>query len=313
MEVKAWTYDEFPDYTAPVLGAIRLKTTGDEIGVFHIPNVEYAHLDGIKLCLQILVPFTRNEPERVYPCIVFAQGSAWMKQNVFVQCPMLSRLAVKGYVIAVVQYRHSEIAVFPAQIQDAKNAIRYMRIHAREYHVNSESIIAAGDSSGGHTAMFCGIVEDDSEMDKNIFPGIPATVKGIVNYYGAVSLIYEDGFPSTVNYGLPDSPEGMLMGKVNLREHPELQERGSVECYIRPELTIVPTLILHGTKDRTVNVSLSVNLFQKMKECGKDVNLYLVDGADHGGAEFWTDEVCCLVDTFAKKCIQKIERKGEEK
>jgi acetyl esterase/lipase len=305
MEVKAWTYNEFPDYTTPVLGAIRLKTTGDEVGVFHKPNIEYAHLDGITLCLQILMPFTRNEPERVYPCIVWIQGSAWLKQDVFSQCPMLARLAEKGYVIAVVQYRHSEIAAFPAQIQDAKNAIRYMRIHAKEYHVDPEAIIVSGDSSGGHTAMFCGIVEDDSEMDANLFPGVSAKVKGIVNYYGAVSLMYEDGVPSTINHGLPDSPEGMLMGRVNLRENPELRKRASVECYITPELAIAPTLIFHGTKDRTINVYLSVNLFQKMKECGKDVGLYLVEGADHGGAEFWTDEVCCLVDEFAKKCIQK--------
>jgi acetyl esterase/lipase len=303
MDVKTWTYDEFPDYTTIVSGAQRLKNTGDEVGVFLIPNVEYACLDGVSLCLQILTPFTRNAPERVYPCIVFIQGSAWMKQYVFGQCPMLARLAAKGYVIAVVQYRHSEIATFPAQIQDAKNAIRYMRIHAAEYHAAPETIIAAGDSSGGHTAMFCGIVEDDSEMDANLFSGVSAKISGIVNYYGSISMMYEDGFPSTVNYWLPDSPEGMLMGKVNLREHPELRERGSVERYITPELAIAPTLILHGTKDRIVNVRQSVGLFQKMKECGKDAALYLVEGADHGGAEFWTDKVCCLVDSFAKKCF----------
>jgi acetyl esterase/lipase len=311
MEVKAWTYDEFPDYTATVSGAIRLKTTGDEMGVRHIPNIEYVHLGGVTLCLQILIPVTRNEPERAYPCIVFVQGSAWMKQDVFGLCPMLAKLAAKGYVIAVVQYRHSEIAAFPAQIQDAKNAIRYMRTHAGEYHVDPEAIIAAGDSSGGHTALFCGIVEDDSEMDASLFPGVSAKVKGIVNYYGAVSLMYDDGFPSTIDYGLPDSPEGMLMGKVNLREHPELQKRGSVTCHITPELAIAPTLIFHGTKDRTVNVRQSVDLFQKMKECGKEVSLYLVEGADHGGAEFWTDDVCCLVDAFVKKCIQN-NKEGEK-
>jgi acetyl esterase/lipase len=235
---------------------------------------------------------------------VFIEGSAWLKQDVFQECPMLARLAAKGYVIAVVQYRHSEIAAFPAQIQDAKNAIRYMRIHAKEHHVNPEAMIVAGNSSGGHTAMFCGIVEDDSEMDASLFPGVSAKVKGIVNYYGAVSLMYEDGFPSQVNHGLPDSPEAMLMGKVNLREHPEFRKRASVECYITPDIAIAPTLIIHGTKDRTINVCQSVNLFQKMKECGKEVGLYLVEGADHAGPEFWTDEICSLVDVFAKKCIQ---------
>jgi acetyl esterase/lipase len=115
--------------------------------------------------------------------------------------------------------------------------------------VDPEAVIVAGDSSGGHTAMFCGIVEDDSGMDDvNLFPGVAAKIKGIVNYYGAVSLTYDDGFPSTINHGFKDSPEGMLMGKVNLREHLELRERVSVECYIAPELAITPTLIFHGQK-----------------------------------------------------------------
>ena len=304
MELKSWTYEEFPEFSGKIEDAKTIKTSGEEIGVRYLQDLLYAKVDGTELHLQILQPYTRNHPEKKYPCIVWVQGSAWMQQDVKGNLPMYSQLAARGYVVAIVQYRHSGIAAFPAQIQDAKNAIRYVRKYAKEYGVDSDNILVGGDSSGGHTAVFCGIVKDNDELDYNLFPGISAEVKGVIDYYGAVSLMYEDGFPSTVDHHLPDSPEGMLMGHVNLRENKELCQKGSAECYITPELQMAPTLILHGTKDRTVNTYESVQLYEKMKSCGKQVELYLLEGADHGGAEFWTEDVCRLVDEFAQDCMK---------
>ena len=77
MEIKAWTYEEYPGYSEEVPGAVRLKTTGDEVGVRYLHDVEYARVDDVPLHLQILLPFTRNEPDIIYPCLVFVQGSAW--------------------------------------------------------------------------------------------------------------------------------------------------------------------------------------------------------------------------------------------
>lgn len=130
MEVKAWEYDEYPGLTEEVEGAVHIPTTGDEPGVYHWHDIPYAEVDGHTLVLQILEPYTRNEPEKLHPCFVFVQGSAWGVQDVYKSCPHYARLAARGYVVAVVQYRHSGIAHFPAPIQDARNAVRFMRLHA---------------------------------------------------------------------------------------------------------------------------------------------------------------------------------------
>lgn len=303
MEVKEWTYEEFPEFTEEVEGSHIIRTTGDEMGVTYIHNVEYAEIDGTKLHLQILLPFSRNNQEMVCPCVVFVQGSAWMPQDVFAQLWRVSKLAERGYVVAVVEYRHSGIAPFPAQIMDARNAVRFMRVHAAEYHVDSENIIISGDSSGGHTAMFAGMIHDD--VENNLFPGISAEVKGIVNYYGSCSVMKDDSNPIQVLHCQPDSPEGMVMGHVDLRDNLELKQKLSVECNITEETVMPPTIILHGTKDRTVNCEGSVILYRQMKKCGKDVRLYFIKGADHGGAEFWTDQVIDIVDDFIKYCFNK--------
>lgn len=150
--------------------------------------------------------------------------------------------------------------------------------------------------------MFAAILEDDQE-ETNLYPGVSAKVKGIIDYYGSVTAMLEDGFPSTVNHHMPDSPEGMEMGGVNLRERPDLCRKLSVEENIHEETPLPPVLIFHGTKDRTVSTWQSVILYQKLKELGKEAELYLIQGADHGGAACWTEEVCAVADRFMKKCL----------
>ena len=152
-------------------------------------------------------------------------------------------------------------------------------------------------------------MQDDtlsSSLDRkacNLYPGISASVKGILDYYGSVSVMLEDSNPTTINHHMPDSPEGMEMGGVNLKKRPDLCRKLSVDCSITEETALPPVLIFHGTKDRTVNTRQSVNLYKRLRETGKDAYLYLIQGADHGGAEFWTEEVCGIADTFIKKCL----------
>lgn len=302
MKLKAWTYEELPEFTLPVEGVSVLSTTGDEMGVSYLHDVEYAEMGETKLHLQILLPGTRNDPEMVCPCAVFVQGSAWMPQDVYAQLPRVSRLAERGYVVAIVEYRHSGIAPFPAQIMDARNAVRFLRKNAAAYHIDPEEIIISGDSSGGHTAMFAGMIHDDQQ--ENLYPGITSEVKGIINYYGSTSVVADDSNPTTVNHSAPDSPEGLVMGGVDMRNRLDLKQKLSVECNITEDTVIPPTLIFHGTKDRTVNCEGSVILYRQMKKCGKDVTMYLLQGADHGGPEFWTKEVLDIVDDFIQRCLQ---------
>lgn len=308
MELKEWTYEEYPEYAYEVPGAEWLDTTGDEQGVVYLKDVEYARVEDSVLHLQILVPSSRNrkynprsgKPDFRYPCVVYVQGSAWMPQYVYGNLPQLARLAERGYVTAIVEYRHSGIAGFPAQASDARNAIRFLRKHADEFGIDPDRIAVTGDSSGGHTAMWACLLDDDEGI-ANLYPGVSASVSAIINFYGCVSVIPEDAFPSTVNHLKEDSPEGMVMGGVDLSRRPDLCRRLSVECNIRPDTPLPPVLILHGTKDRTVNTKLSVMLYKHLIKCSKEAYLVLLRGADHGGPEFWTPEALDRIDGFLKK------------
>ncbi len=104
----------------------------------------------------------------------------------------------------------------------------------------------------------------------------------MVDFYGSVSVMREDSDPTTINHLQADSPEGMEMGHVDLRENSDLRRKLSVECNISKDTDIPPVLIIHGTKDRTVNTIGSTDLYLKLKECGKEASYILIKGADHG-------------------------------
>ena len=59
--------------------------------------------------------------------------------------------------------------------------------------------------------------------------------------------------------------------------------------------------MFHGTKDSTINPRVSVEVYNRLRQCGKDVKLYLLEGADHGGSEFWTEEIQEIIIKFMKE------------
>ena len=310
---------QFKEFTEPVEGAMILPMTGDETGVLYIKDVVYAVYGDVQLHLQILIPNSKNKPmmppmppeirekfgipeftpDYCYPCIVHVPGSAWAKQNVYGEIGDLSRYVEMGYVVAVVEYRDYDIAPFPAPIVDARNAVRFMKLHAKDYAVDPEKIILTGGSSGGHTVAYAGIFHDDQEVT-NLYPGVSGEVKGIVNFYGSTDFTFPDSNPVSFDvHNKPESPEGREMGGVDLNENPELMHKLTVASNISPETEIVPMILIHGTADKVVNCRCSVNLYRKLKACGKDAELFLMKGSDHGGPEFYAPRILNIVNDFA--------------
>ena len=197
--------------------------------MIHI-NVVFDRKNDVDLHLQILEPRTMPGSTEKFPLIVFIPGSAWMKQNVFQVLPNMIRMCEKGYVIAVAEYRHSGLAGFPAQAEDAKTAIRFMRLHAAEYHADAGHIAVWGDSSGGHTALMAGLTIGDYP-DNGTYGDVSSAVNCIVDWYGPTDLIAMNYYPSAMDHVRPASPEGRVIGFMNLYDNPE-QVRRRRRCII---------------------------------------------------------------------------------
>ncbi len=270
--------------------------------VRYIHDVDYMTSHGENLTLQILQPDSWNGEK--YPCIVYVQGSAWMKQNVYANLPALAEFAKRGYVIAVVEYVHSGIAPFPAQLQNVKTAIRFMRKDAEKYNVDTDNIFIWGDSSGGHLALMTAVTDGISEFDTELYKEYSTDINACVSYYGIsdIKTIHTD--PCSVSSGKADSPEGMLLGGIDVSKHVKEADAASPIHYVNEAQDIPPILLAVGTCDHVVPFSQTELMARKLEEAHKEYVYYVLEGADHGSWEFWTPQTFDCVDEFLKKHIK---------
>lgn len=302
IEPKQMSLKEFPvskSYTDG-MKVIQADFTDPDITAF--THVEYAQKSGMSLHLNILMPAQEIGAESApkYPLIVYVQGSGWMKQEMF-SMPQLAKMAKKGYVIAIVEYRHSAIAGFPAQIEDTKTAIRFMKKNGAKYNADTSKIILWGDSSGGHTALMTAVTVNENKFDDEGQDKDPISLKAVIDFYGPTDISKMNKEPSTWDHITSKSPEGMLLGGVNVLENPDKVKPTVPMNYLDKGKKIPPILIAHGNKDRLVPFGQSVMMFDALKKNSKEAVMYQINGADHGGAPFWSKDMLTIVDKFIQQ------------
>ncbi|KAA8826790.1 alpha/beta hydrolase [Bifidobacterium reuteri] len=270
--------------------------------ITHETYVTRALADGTELPLgvDIYTPFRddgnmpNGKPEAGWPVIVYMRGAAFHKPNPSTFNSLYIRLAEKGYVVVVPEYRPSDIAPFPAQMQDCKTAVRYVRANAERLGVDSERIGLFGDSSGGHTVLMAGFT-GDTAPDTPDYQPVSAEVKCIVDWYGPTDFAMMNYYPSSQNHAPAECPEGMEIGGVNVLEHPELSRKASPMTYLSTDRVTPPTLIMHGGRDLLVPFNQSCRLYATMKALGKDVAFYKLSNASHAAYGFRSDRAVGLV------------------
>lgn len=287
--------NEFPRSLSESKGMIPIHPNQNNNEMNYIRDIEYIDRSGTPLYIQLILPdIIQKKP----PLIVFVTGSAFHWQDIPRTIPRLCLLANRGIAVASVQYRGSEAAPFPAQALDVKAAVRFMKANAEKYGLDSENVYLMGDSSGGHTSLIAGLTAGIKEFEEDIYSDFSSDVKGIIDFYGPVNISKMNDELSSQNHIDPDSPEGFLIGRKNVAENPQLVKPTVVTNYITSERNIPPVLIFHGTNDELVAFGQSCMLHDKLRECGKSTRFYAVEGAHHGGREFWSDEVLDIVEKF---------------
>lgn len=286
--------EKFPKSNSCVAGMIPLKVCCDHADTVYQRDIPYREREGRTLYLQLLLhPFAQEKA----PLILYIQGSAWHKQNVIATLPQLAALAARGFVVASLEYTPSELAPFPAQLMDAKAALRFVRARTEEYGIDPQRIYVMGDSSGGHTALLLGLTAGLPEFEEE---GEPSVVNGVIDFYGPVDISKMNEELSAMDHIQPDSPEGYLIGRKHVLKHPELVAPTVVTNYITPERNLPPIFIAHGTNDELVALGQSCLLYERLRACGKEARFYALEGAHHGGKEFWCTQMLDLVSNFIR-------------
>ena len=293
--------EDFPADPSLPEGCRVLRLQDDPLGVTFFGSVVYAERDGVPLHLQIFVPTAGLVPDgRRWPLIVYIVGSAFMQQDLDQAVPELCDLCRRGYVVASVEYRHSGVAPFPAQAEDAKTAMRFMRLHAGEYQVDPERTAYFGTSSGAHTALMAGIT-GNRWPDTALYGEVSAGANAVVDWFGPTAIEWMSCYPSTMDHVAPESPEGLLIGGKNVWEHPELAGPVDPAGYLSAEEPVPPILMMHGDRDILVPFNQSVRLYQRLRELHKDVEFYKLLDASHGWGGFRSRAAWDVADEFLRR------------
>ena len=243
--------------------------------------------------LDIYLPDEGDEP---FPVILSFHGGAFMgcdKADLQL-LPMLEGL-LRGYAVVAVNYRLSWEAIFPALVQDAKAAVRWVRGNADLYYLDPERVAAWGGSAGGYLSAMLGVSAGIPELeDLSLgYPDQPCHIQAVVDWFGPTDFLKmdeqlaESGLTPMegMEHSSEDSPESLLLGD-KITEIPERVKAANPETYIRENAA--PFLIQHGVDDFTVPVQQSIGLAENLKHvCGDDkVVLELFDGFEHGDPRF---------------------------
>jgi acetyl esterase/lipase len=236
---------------------------------------------------------------RELPLIIWVHGGAFRMGSKEDGVP-LNNLAA-GYALASINYRLSQHAIFPAQIQDCRAAVRWLRANAGRFSLDPHRFGAWGPSAGGHLVAMLGTAGDVKEFDVGENLEQSSCVQAVVDYFGPTDFCQMDGHrvPGGMVHDTPDSPESELVGGP-IQENQDRVAKANPITYVTPNAP--PFLIVHGDQDPLVPYHQSVLLEAALRQAGVSVSFYTVRGAGHGG--FTDPQVTQLTQEFLARHLE---------
>lgn len=251
----------------------------------------------------------------VYPVVIVIYGSAWFGNN-------LKRNDIKtigkvlldnGFAVVTPNHRSSRDAIFPAQINDVKAAIRFVRANANVYQLDTSFIAITGSSSGGHLAALAGtsafvraytINSTTMDIEGNLgeYTTFSSEVDAVVDWFGPTDFQIMDSCGSSFPHNAPNSPESSLIGG-------PIQDNDD-KCALANPITYIdandpPFLVIHGDADPVVPYCQSEVFFKALQKAEVPNQFVLVPNAKHGPGLFEEKYYKMMVDFFIMESKKK--------
>jgi acetyl esterase/lipase len=274
-------------------------------------DVEYATVDGHKLLLDLYRPpveeandQTQIRSGRAIPCVVFVHGGGWKGGDKKSAKQNAAWLVDHGFAVVSINYRLTDIAQWPAQINDCYEAVRWVRRNSQKYGIDPDRIGVFGTSAGAHLGAL---------MGTRSFPGhesVSSRVHAVCDWFGPSDLMTMP--PNNIGNGrtaedVAQSNGAKLLG-ATVRDVPRLAADASAIDHVSGDAAAF--LIMHGDQDTAVPVSQSTLLHQRLVASGAVSELHVVKGGKHGGTLFRTDDVRQRVCDFFQRNLMKNWNQG---
>jgi acetyl esterase/lipase len=264
-------------------------------GIREVRDVPYVTAGHERQRLDIFLP---PKSTTLRPVVVWIHGGAWQSGSK-ANCPA-KPLVGKGYVVVSLGYRLSQSAIFPAQIEDCKAAIRWLRAHAGEYGIDPNHIGVWGASAGGQLAALLGTTGENHDFDVGENLNQSSAVQCVIDWFGPTDFLHY----GAVDRKLEEDPNGVyakFIGGIP-SEKPEQVKRSSPITYVQPG--VAPFLIMQGDQDTVVPAQQSEVLHAALRKAGVESTLKIFPGAGHGGPDFSTPASVQQMSDFLDRHLQ---------
>jgi acetyl esterase/lipase len=242
-----------------VLDLFRGVSTGD---ARIARGIAFASPVGAPLTLDVYRPPTAGR----YPAVVQIYGGAWQRGGPGDNQTFATYLAAHGYVVFAIDYRHAPVWRWPAQIEDVRSALEWIRDHAGEYDADASRLALIGRSSGAQLALIAAFE-----------PG-PVPVRAVVSYYGPVDLA--DGYR---NPPKPDPLDVRSIEETFLGGTPDAAadryKAASPITYVSRQAP--PTLLIYGGRDHVVLPRFGAELDARLRASGTTSVFLEIPWAEH--------------------------------
>ena len=236
-------------------------------------NIEYGRVDGRPLLLDIYNPL--KPIVSPMPAIVWIHGGGWRGGGKFPS--RVDFLAKYGFFCVSIDYRLSGEAQFPAAVEDAKCAVRWLRAHAQEYNIDPERIGVWGGSAGGHLSLMVACADEDAGLEGNGgWAEYSSRVAAVCSYWGPADFT---NWPEIATAAARDKAAYQFLGGT-LAEIPSVWELASPASHV--SAGDPPLLMVHGNLDPVVPIAQSEIMLEAYRQAGLEVTLIEVSGAGHG-------------------------------
>jgi len=216
----------------------------------------------------------RQNATQPMPAVIWIHGGGWIS-GTYHDGPIIP-LARAGYFAASIEYRLSNVAKWPAQIQDCKLAVRWLRANAAKYNVDPNRIGVWGASAGGHLVACLGTMGDVKEYEGDGgYPGTSSAVQAVVDYFGPTDFTNPDIFSTT---GAKGAVTGLF--EVPYAQNPDLWKSACPLFYVK--VGDPPMFLVHGDSDGTVPLEQSIVLDQALTKADVPHQFLIVKNGDHG-------------------------------
>lgn len=239
-------------------------------------DLEYVPGGGTLQSLDLYLPPANGA---ALPLVVFIHGGGWESCTKNDWHPSFHDLLTHGFAVASINYRLAPKSPFPAQIEDCKAAVRWLRAHAIDYHFDHDHIGVWGHSAGGHLVALMGVSNNVPALEGTEGgTGVSSSVQAVCDWSGPTDL-------AKAYTEIPPANPVLLQALVNLmggadKTTPKHLAQASPITYV--SATSVPFLIMQGDKDKVVSVEQARILDAALKKAGVESTLIILPGVGHG-------------------------------